>query len=286
MRLFITGGTGFIGSHFINAAYIAGHELICLKRKESSPRIKLLKEPYWVNGQLDEDIDPVIFKGVDVLVHLAAHSANVPYDTLENCLYWNVTASLKLLNIALNAGIGRVLIAGSCFEYGRSGERYDFIPPDAPLEPTMTYPASKAAAFCTFYAWAVINKVRLKYLRIFQVYGEGEAENRLWPSINRAAENGEDLLMTEGEQIRDFIHVSEVTKRFLEELSFTDVSPGDPFIDNVGTGNPTTLRDFAEKGWKKLHAKGKIKFGEIPYRDNEIMRFVPLILKIQNGYGK
>ncbi|MCX6162452.1 MAG: NAD(P)-dependent oxidoreductase [Ignavibacteriae bacterium] len=277
MKIFLTGGTGFIGSHFINGAHRAGHEIICLKIKNTGSSIILEKDPDWIIGKLDDDFPADIFNGIDVLVHLAAHSANVPYDTLNNCLYWNLTAPLKLFNTAQKAGVKNYLAAGSCFEYGKSGEKYEFIPPDAPLLPTMTYPTSKAAASVAFSGWTAINNLKLKYLRIFQVYGEGELETRFWPFLKKTAEEGNDFPMTEGEQIRDFMHVSEVAERFIKELDFSYITDGKPFIDNVGSGNPKSLREFAEYWWEKWNAKGKLKFGEIPYRENEIMRFIPQI---------
>ena len=145
MKLFITGATGFIGSHFVNHAHEAGHQLLCLRRPGSKPRIKIVKEPKWVEGSMEDDWREVLSE-CEVFVHLASHSTNVPYDTLENCLYWNLTVPLNLFQQARESGIEKYIIAGTGFEYGLSGERYESIPIDAPLEPTMTYPASKAAA--------------------------------------------------------------------------------------------------------------------------------------------
>ena len=54
-------------------------------------------------------------------------------------------------------------------------------------------------------------------MRIFQVYGKGEASERLWPSLIRAAKNGDDFEMTKGEQIRDFIDVRKVSEILLNE---------------------------------------------------------------------
>ena len=67
-----------------------------------------------------------------MLVHLAAHTGNVPYDTLANWLQWNLVAVLSLVEQARLAGIERFIIAGSCFEYGLSGEYYERIPTTAP----------------------------------------------------------------------------------------------------------------------------------------------------------
>ena len=176
MKLFITGATGFIGSHFVNAAHKAGYEIIALRRKNSKPKIKLNKEPIWVEGLLDEDFSNYLLD-CDVLVHFASHSAQPPYESLEDCIYWNLTATIKLCCQALKSGVGKFLIAGSCFEYGKSGDRFDFIPANAPLEPTSSYPASKAAASVALHSWTIENNVKLQILRIFQVYGEGEMDS-------------------------------------------------------------------------------------------------------------
>jgi nucleoside-diphosphate-sugar epimerase len=276
MKIFVTGGTGFVGSYFINAAHDSGHELLCLKRKNSKSRIPLKKEPEWIEGDLNYNfIDEL--KGCEVLVHLAAHSANVPYDTLENCLYWNLVVSQKLFNQALEQGIQKYVVAGSGFEYGRSGEFYEYIPVDAPLYPTMSYPASKAAASVAFIGWATINKVKLKLLRIFQVFGEGEDKKRLWPSLKKAAIEGKDLSMTKGEQIRDFINVKDVAQKIVEYVDFNNSKPGVAEIYNIGSGKPRSIKEFAEEWWKRWGGKGTIRFGEIPYRENEVMRYVPKV---------
>ena len=261
MQIFLTGGTGFIGSHFINEALANNIKLICLKRPKSQPRIPLIDSPLWVEGQLDDNLENHM-EGCDILVHLASHSTNAPYDSIENCLYWNLTSSLKLLQSAKKVGVKKFVVAGTGFEYGRSGERYNNIPITAPLEPTMTYPASKAASFMVIFQWALENKVQLHYLRIFQVFGEGENEKRLWPSLKKAALAGEDFLLTGGDQIRDFTPVDKVVSYLIQSLKFDKINYGHPIITNIGTGQPKTLRQFAEYWWHKWAAKGKLKFGE------------------------
>ena len=86
MKIFLTGGTGFIGSHFVNQAHRAGHEIIALRRSASSlPRIPLQRQPVWINKAMTE-LAAEDFAACEALVHLAAYSANMPYDTLPNCI--------------------------------------------------------------------------------------------------------------------------------------------------------------------------------------------------------
>ena len=276
MKIFLTGGTGFIGSHFINQAHAAGHEIVAQRRSGSQPRVPLTREPTWVDGPLDGDYS-VALAGCDVLVHLASHTPNPPYDTLETCLYWNVVATVRLFEQARLAGITQFLSAGSCFEYGRSAQRYERIPVDAPLEPTLSYPTSKAAASLALIGFAAQHQLRLKIYRIFQVFGEGEQASRLWPSLRAAAAQGADFPMTAGAQLRDFINVTDVAAAFVRALDFSGVQPGVAHIANLGTGKALSLADFAQYWWKQFGATGELHLGKVPYRNNELMRLVPEI---------
>jgi nucleoside-diphosphate-sugar epimerase len=192
-------------------------------------------------------------------------------------LYWNLSAPLQLFNVAVEANINKFVVAGSCFEYGLSGEDYDFIPVDAMLKPTLTYAASKAASSIAFYQFAVQNKIKLSYHRIFQVFGEGEASTRLWPSLKKAALSGQDFPMTKGEQIRDFISVEDVAQYFVAACMNDNLIAGNPKFCNVGSGKPQSILEFSEHWWKKWNAQGELLKGEIPYRDGEVMRYVPKI---------
>lgn len=278
MKLFVTGGTGFIGSHFLNAALNSGHEVVALRRSEgSTPRIPVEESAslVWLDKGMP-DVESRDMEGCNALVHLAAHSANVPYDTLESCIYWNVLEPLNLFHKAVEAGLRRFVVAGSCFEYGRSGERYEFIPPDAPLEPTQTYPASKAAASIAFSQLAVEMNLQLSIHRIFQVFGEGEQVSRLWPSLRAAAQSGQDLAMTPSRQVRDFVPVEQVAKELLAACGKA-CAPGTPIVRNIGSGTPQTVRAFAEHWWAVWQAQGKLLFGAKPYRPGEVMRYVPAL---------
>ena len=125
---------------------------------------------------------------------------------------------------------------------------------------------------------AVESNIKLVYLRVFSVFGEGQFEENLWPSIKKAALSGDDFPMTEGQQIRDFIHIDELTRKIISELDFSSVQPGIPLVKNIGSGNPQTVLQFSKYWWQKFNATGKLLPGVIPYRKNEAMRIVPKLL--------
>lgn len=292
MKIFVTGGTGFIGSHFLNAAIAAGHEVIALRRSPASqPRVPVVvpstqslssktsqapKPLRW----LDKEMSAVTVDdlgGIDVLVHLAAVGITPQPATWETCFDFNVVQTLSLVRRALAAGMRRVIVTGTYAEYGLAGLRFDPIPPDAPLEPTDPYAASKASASVALAALARVERFELVYFRVFSLFGEGQYENNFWPQLRRAALAGEDFPMTAGEQVRDFLPVAEAAGILAESLIRPDVVGGEPLVENLASGTPTSLRAFAEMWWTKLGATGRFLPGAVPYRANEVMRYVPLV---------
>jgi len=275
MRLFVTGGTGFIGSHFIRAALAAGNQVRALRRSDRSGlRIPVDPAPEWLTKAM-ADITLEDLRKTDTLVHLAAAGVSPQQADWATLFRTNVTDSLELWLKAAEAGIKRFIICGSCFEYGKSAERYNFIPTDAPLEPTGPYGASKAAATMAALALAVEKRLELIVLRPFHVFGDGQHESNFWPSLKAAAAQGKDFPMTAGEQVRDFTPADAVAKALVRAAQRSGLRPGAPRVENVGTGAPQTLRAFAEHWWRHWEARGQLLVGALPYRAGEVMRYVP-----------
>lgn len=274
MNIFVTGGTGFIGSNFVRLALRRGHHVRVLRRPGSYPAIPFAKEPEWLERPMDK-LEREDLTGTDALVHFASVGVSPQRATWSELMYWNVSTTVRLMEKADAAGIKRIVIAGSFAEYGRSADCYDKVPPDALLLPTYAYAASKAAAFAAAYALAVERVLELCYLRIFSAYGEGQFEGNFWPALKKAALDGRDFEMTPGEQVRDYIPVELVADIFLKAVHCSDLRAGQPLIRNVGTGKAVSMREFAEYWWSRWKARGRLLIGALPYRANEVMRFVP-----------
>ena len=286
MRLFVTGATGFVGSHFVQRALAEGHDVVGLRRSaESRPRIQLSREPRWLDAGMDM-VEPAHLEGVDVLVHLAAAGMPPRKADWDECYTVNVSQSARLVQRAISAGIPRVVASGSYAEYGAAGLRFDEIPPDAPLEPTEPYAASKACASVTLAALCRNLRFVLVYQRLFSVFGEGQFEGNFWPALRAAAESGGDFPMTKGEQIRDFVPVGNVAEAVLHACVREDVEPGRPLFENVGSGHPQRLGEFAAKWWREWDAKGSLQLGAVPYREHDVMRYVPLVPARMKAMGR
>ncbi len=282
MRLLVTGATGFVGSHFVEQALALGHEVIGIRRPGSVPRIPLPEDVRWVDAALDADFAGE-WEGVDCLVHMAAHTANVPYAPLPECLYWNVYASARLVHAAALAGVTRVLVAGTYFEYGMAAEGQEFVHPATELRPMLSYPISKAAASAALLGAARELGLRMQLLRIFQVYGRGESAKRFWPSLKAAAQEGRDFPMSAGTQVRDFIDVVDVAGAFVRALSFEGVEAGRPHVRNVGTGRGQSLLEFARYWWGQWGGGGRLLPGEVPARPGELQRLVADVESVHVG---
>jgi len=176
MRLFLTGSTGFIGSHVLSAALAAGHEVRALQRSATSvPLIPLPRQPIWCEGDMNSS-DAEWLEGVDVVLHLASVGVSPKQATWSELVEVNVVGSLRLLELAARTGVRRCVVAGTSHEYGNTARRFYAIPPNAPLEPLNAYGSSKAAAFQLLRTFAIESRLELCYCRIFSAYGEGQSE--------------------------------------------------------------------------------------------------------------
>jgi len=177
-----------------------------------------------------------------------------------------VEATLALMRAFVAGGGSRAVLAGTCAEYDwhslqahtprRCNER------DTPLSPHTLYGACKHATHVAAEALAEQAGVALAWGRIFHLYGPGEQEGRLVPSVARALLAGTPARTTTGSQVRDFAHVRDAAAGFVALLE----SPVCGAV-NVATGDGVTVRSVieliaAEAGHPELVEWGAIRIPE------------------------
>jgi|MDTF01.1.fsa_nt_gb nucleoside-diphosphate-sugar epimerase len=258
MKIFLTGGTGFIGKKFIKEATKLKHIIYAVTRKKKKSNEKNLK---WLIGNIDSDWSEYLKKS-DVLIHMAAAGVNNKI-SLKKAVEANVLKPYKLLINAINSNCTNWLIIGSASEYGRQAKYKKKLTSKTKEMPETTYERTKYLFSRLSISLSKKFKTKCRVMRLFNVYGEGENNERLWPSLKKAAEFNKDLKMTDGTEIRDFVSVNEVAKKILSASNFKKTNNRFPQIWHIASGKPITVRKFAQKKWKEFNAKGKLLFGRI-----------------------
>ena len=273
-KILITGGSGFIASHVVAECLDRGHSIYLQTRSDTLPMPSACRESITILKGSFLDLRPDSLVSVDSIIHLASAGVSPRKEEWSELEKINIAGTLHMCALASDIE-AKLVIAGSYSEYGRSGMRYNEIPVDAPMAPTFPYAISKAASCQLALGYARAEYMYLAYLRIFNAFGDFQHESNLWPSLLKSAKSGHDYEMTKGEQIRDFVDVKDVACQLIDSATRIELKKGSPFVANVGSGKPQSVRQFCEYWWKKSNAKGNLKIGHLPYRENEVMRYVP-----------
>ena len=268
MKIFVTGGTGFIGAHLINELFEAGHHVFAFIRPKSKVSHICKYKPKLIVKEIEE-ITVSDLKGIDAVINLMSAGVSPKKATWKDLEKVNVSFAIQLMEYSMIAGVKRFICTGTCLEYGLEANNWDLIPPYASLQPITPYASSKAASFFLMHSFAKENPIEFFYGRVFYAYGEGQFEKNFFPSLRSAAKNGEDFKISEGKQVLDFINVKKVAKHLRIAAERKDIFPLKPLIVNIGTGKGIKLIDFANIKWKELKATGRLKIGE--YKVNKII---------------
>ena len=283
MNILIIGGTGFIGSYVVKEAIKRGHEVFVIKRSADSKFAIPIKKKIKLIISKFSEIKASRLKeySIDVIINLAAAGVSPKRVSWEELIDININFPLKIAKIANELGVKRLVVSGTSHEYGATANKFNKIPPEAPLEPINPYGSSKAASYHILKSYAIENKMELFYGRIFCAYGLGQYENNFWPALYNAAINNENFPITDGLQVTDFLRVEDAAFYLLEGASRNDIIKGQPLVVNIGSGVAISLREFAQIEWDKYSKNGKLLIGEIPYRSDVMMRCVPSLINLK-----
>ncbi len=261
MRIIVTGAGGFLAQNLIKELSKNKQFVIKAFLKKKVKTYKNSNIKYFIKKI--ENIKKNDLKGFDAVFNFASTGARNFYknknffEDFEKTYHTNVIHSLNLFNNAIEVGIKRFVVAGSCFEYGYVGSKNKKLSINSILLPKGYYSISKASLFYHLKNLSKIHRqVNFIYLRYFQVYGDGEKLPRLWPQLKYNAKNNLDFVVETGSVVRDFISVQSVSQKTVE--IFNKYKKKGLVVRNIGTGKGTTIASFAKIWWKKFNAKKKL----------------------------
>jgi UDP-glucose-4-epimerase GalE len=263
MRIFVTGGAGYVGSHCIKHLCNHGHQVVTLDnlsqghRRAVDPRAKLIVGDLGDRAALDDVLQSEPFDGA---MHFAA-SALVGESAEKPLAYYrnNTVNTLGLLEALRDAGVNRLVFSSTCATYG-TPERVP-ISEDTPQHPINPYGRSKLAVEWMLAdsasAWG-LGACALRYFNACGAADDGsigedhDPETHLIPIVLQVALAkrphvtifGSDYDTPDGTCLRDYIHVEDLADA--HRLAIEAIEPGRFDAFNVGTGTGYSVQQIIE----------------------------------------
>lgn len=276
-RILVTGGTGFVGSHLVEALILGGASVVVLER--SADPFSYFSTQNFENkvimaaGDVKDGqrvFDVVAKYEIEYIFHLAA-LATVPvaYDNPLETIATNVMGTTHVLEAARRIPrVKGVIVASSDKAYGKSDKPCE---ENDPLRGDHPYEASKSSADLIAIAYAKTYQTPVVVTRFGNIYGEGDLNfNRIIPGAFKAILTNTVLeLRSDGTFVRDYVYVKDVVRGYLLLLDKIQQTQGNAY--NISSGESLTVLDAlnaieAVIGQKVKYTILNTQKNEIPYQ--------------------
>jgi UDP-glucose 4-epimerase len=289
MKVLVTGGAGFIGSHLVDRLVSDGYDVKVLDDLSTGKLSNI--EIYLKGGKIDfikgdirdvSTVEPALI-GVDMVVHLAA-LISVPFSIANPELTFDVNlfGTLNLLRSCIDAGVKKFVLASSCAVYG--DPKIQPITEEAIPDPISPYAESKLIGerYCLgFHERGLLRSI---VLRFFNVYGSRQGLNDYSGVITRfferARKNEPLIVYGDGLQTRDFVNVHDIVQAILSSVNSVNAE-GE--IVHIGSGRATSINELAKIVLLLTGADGGVLYQ--PSRDGDIKDSLANISKAKRLLG-
>jgi UDP-glucuronate decarboxylase len=285
MKILVTGGAGFIGSHLIDRLMIDGHEVICLDNFFTGHKHNVLQ---WLNHPdfelIRHDITEPIRLEVDQIYHLACPASPVHYQyNPVKTIKTNVMGTLNMLGLAKRVK-ARFLLASTSEVYGDPEvhpQSEDYRGNVNPIGIRSCYDEGKRVAETLAFDYHRQNDVEIRVARIFNTYGPRMLENdgRVVSNfVAQALRNQPLTVYGDGSQTRSFCYVSDLVEGLMRLMNGDHTGP-------VNLGNPDeyTILQLAETIQQMVNPGVPIQFKPLPQDDPKRRR--PDITRAKSWLG-
>ena len=283
MKILITGGSGFIGSHIVEHYQGLAEEIRVLDNLRTGYRRNLdgLQHVFIESSVTDHEAVAKAVEGVDYVFHLAA-LVSVPESMAKpgECVDLNVHGLLNVLEASAAAGVKKLVFASSAAIYGDN--------PTVPKlesmlpEPKSPYAITKLDGEYYLDLFKRERGLETAAIRFFNVFGPRQDPKGAYaaavPIFIEKALKGEDITVHgDGEQTRDFIYVKDI----VGALSFAVETPGVTGVFNAGYGGQMTINDLANRIIASAGSDSKVLHG--PERAGDVKHSRSSADKLRNA---
>jgi UDP-glucuronate decarboxylase len=271
MKILITGGAGFIGSHLCKFLLDQGHDVICLDNFFTGQRRNI--EPLLENTHftlMEHDVTKSFSVEVDQIYNLACPASPVHYQkTPIETVRTNVLGAINCLELSKKLGGVKVLQASTSEVYGDPTvhpQQESYNGNVNPIGPRACYDEGKRCAETLFFDYHREAGIPIKVVRIFNTYGPNMAadDGRVVSNFIVQALRGQDLtIYGDGSQTRSFCFVDDMVRGLVAMMS------SDGWTGPVNLGNPGefTMKELAEKILLKVGGSSRTIFKPLPQDD-------------------
>ena len=264
-KIFLTGSTGFLGSHIARKFINNGNILLLSYRDKSNFSLcaDYKEKVKWVNTSSKEWIYKVECFNPEILINAAwqgvgVESRNNWFEQIENIFFQQ-----ELLDLSKRINIQQFVGFGSQAEYGYLNN------PAKETDPTNTtsaYGAAKLAALQITKSFCEIHSINWIWLRLFSFFGEGESDKWLIPFVIKKIINELPLELTSGEQQVAYLHVNYLTEIISKIITKAGMSSG---VYNISGNELFSVKDLVTKIRDMVNPEYTLTFGGIPCRKNQ-----------------
>ena len=274
MRVLVTGGAGFLGSHLVDRLLIDKHEVLVADNLYTGSKKNL--EHHFGNPDFEfirHDITMPLFVEIDYIFNLACPASPVHYQKHPvQTIKTSVLGAINMLGLAKRTG-ATIFQSSTSEVYGdpaESPQQEEYWGNVNPIGIRSCYDEGKRAAESLFFDYNRQYETNIKVARIFNTYGprmdlqDGRVVSNF---IVQALQNKPITIYGDGSQTRSFCFVSDLIEGFIR-LAFSEKSIQGPI--NLGNPNEFTMLELAELVIELTNSKSKLEFFPLPSDDPKV----------------
>jgi UDP-glucuronate decarboxylase len=271
MRILVTGGAGFLGSHLCDRLLADGHEVLAVDNLYTGSKVNIAHNLQNPNFEfMRHDVTFPLFVEVDAIYNLACPASPVHYQKFPTqTIKTSVIGAINMLGLAKRLGIP-ILQASTSEVYGDptiSPQPESYWGNVNPIGLRSCYDEGKRAAESLFFDYHREHNVQIRVARIFNTYGPrmNLHDGRVVSNFIRQAISGEAItLYGTGEQTRSFCYVDDLIDGLVKLMN----TPGD-LVGPINLGNPVefTMKELAAKVIELTSSKSQMVYEALPSDD-------------------